>query len=160
MVKKGSTVPLATVLAEFVQSLGWGATVEHLEDGTSFVSGEIILDDNTPRSVAIETEEEIGRLSVFFYTPFSVPPKRLPVMLQALNALNRRTGIGRFACGEESEAAPVQFRVASRVADSSTALEQLEFLFDYGSWVIEQHAAMLEAIALTDITIEEACSYL
>jgi hypothetical protein len=89
------------------------------------------------------------------YTPFNIKPSRLSVLATIMNRINNRLNIGRFACEDDGDVNPVQFKVGFDVEGSSLSAKQIHTMVDAGCFAFRYYEGVLAAIAFTSQSADQ-----
>ena len=137
--EKQSLPPLASALQRWLDQEEWQDEIEILEDGASTRLSTGFKVNDVGYRLVMETDEQREQFFVYMYTPFEVPPRRMPEMARFLNMINSRFSAGRLACHDDDESNPVQFMWKIPVSDEGLSTIQISRMVGaavqvYESW--------------------------
>ena len=148
-------MPLAKVLHDWLEDIGWDAEQEISKDReSSRVIARVNMSGQSYR-VYIETEEPRHLAEVRVYGPINVPPERMDIAARVLNRVNTTMVVGRLAVDDDDEANPVQFRASIDVEGSILTIKQIYSMLSAGHASMAYVSAMIAVVALTERSLEE-----
>lgn len=148
-------MPLAKVVQAWMDQQGWEDPITINEDRSrGQVATVFEINDQGHRSF-IEIDEQKLQMEVFFYSPYHCPPTRMDAMARVLNRINLNLNIGRFACPDDENANPVQFRASIDLDGTQASPEQVGLMSDTGSGSFTYWGSLLAAVALTKRPVDE-----
>ena len=116
---------LAAAVKSWMESEGWEDEVEVAEDGASSrVATSFKINDQSYK-LYIQTDEQSSQIFVYMYSPYKVPPAKMPEMVRLLNNVNTSFSAGRLACFDDDDSNPVQFLWKIPVRDSDLTPEEV-----------------------------------
>lgn len=142
-------MPLTKAVKAWMDSEGWDDDIQVGEDrSTSRVATSFEINDQ-PYRMFLEANEKDERFSVYLYSPFHVPPARMPEMSRLLNRINTRLGLGRLACHDDDESNPVQFLAVCDVEGGSLSAGQVGTMIAAAVATFRPYGELLAAAVFT-----------
>lgn len=143
-------MPLTAVVAQFLNNEEWEDEISVSEDRLRATVSTTIGIQSQPYRLFFEIYEDDQRVSVFLYSPFTVPPERAAAMARILNRINFQLTFGRLAFQDEGEAEPIQFLAVIDADSSSLSVQQVSILLSF-CFSMDRFHELLSAVAMTKI---------
>lgn len=153
--KKTELPRLAAAVKKWMEGEGWEDEVEISDDGTSSrVTTGFNINDQTYK-LFIETDEKGSQIFVYLYTPYKVPPAKMPEMARLLNMVNSAFNAGRLACYDDEDSNSVQFLWKIPVRDSELTPEEVGAMVYAGVQVYEMYGSLLAQCVFSNQTAKQ-----
>ncbi len=146
---------LAAAVKSWMEGEGWEDEVEVADDGTSSrVTTGFNINDQSYK-LYIETDEESSQIFVYMYSPYKVPPAKMPEMARLLNMVNCVFNAGRLACFDDEDSNPVQFLWKIPVRDSDLTPEEVGAMVYAGVQVYDIYGSLLAQCIFSNKTAKQ-----
>mgnify|MGYP006077385931 CR=1 FL=1 len=144
-----SDMPLTQVVQKYTKLQEWGDEIEVNEERTNSELGSSIGINNQACRFYIQVDENSEQIKVFLYTPFSVPPSRMPEVARLLNIINSYSRLGCFACADDDESNPIRFLAIIDVEGGVVSVEQIATMMSAAVQRMEGYFELFSVLTFT-----------
>lgn len=146
---------LASAVQAWMTDEGWEDEIEVAEDNSSSrVTTAFSINDQSYK-LFIETNEEAPQLFIYMYSPFKVPPAKMPEMARLMNMINCVFNAGRLACYDDEDSNPVQFLWKIPVLQSELTAAEVGSMVSAAVDIFDRYGGLLAQCVFANRTAKD-----
>lgn len=151
-----SDMPITAAIVEFLSIQEWDDKIiidENQNEGNLRFKMTI---NGQSHQFYIESHESNDFITVYTYSVFTVPPKKMPEMSRLLNLININLSIGRVACSDDDDNNAVQYKLRYDVTGGKCSGKMINLAVDSATYAFRTYGEAMASVALTKTTAKEA----